>query len=140
MTKISTKTRERVRRRAGNRCEYCQSHQDDTMGWLEIDHIIPRGRGGSNNEDNLCLSCDFCNQHKWAKVDGIDPLSKHRVHLFNPRKQLWKEHFAWSEDGAILVGLTAVGRATVATLQMNDPLAVTVRRKWVRAGYHPPKN
>ena len=61
-----------------------------------------------------------------------------RVPLFDPRRQRWDRHFAWSEDGVEIVGLTACGRATVAALRLNSDLAVTVRRNWLRAGWHPP--
>lgn len=38
-----------------------------------------------------------------------------------------------------MIGLTATGRATIAALKLNNRLAVTVRRNWVRTGWHPPK-
>jgi len=41
MSNISEAVRERVRERAGNRCEYCLSHQNYVMGRLQIDHIQP---------------------------------------------------------------------------------------------------
>lgn len=108
------------------------------MGWLQIDHVTPISRGGSDTEDNLCLACELCNQYKWAKTEGIDPLSGKPVPLFNPRQQRWSDHFVWSSDGAMILGLTASGRATVAALRMNNELAVTVRKNWIQAGWHPP--
>jgi hypothetical protein len=51
--------------------------------------------------------------------------------LFNPRTQAWSDHFQWSQDGAIIVGLTPVGRATVEALRLNNEIAVEVRRNWV---------
>lgn len=138
MTKFSPKVRSRVQERAGNRCEYCRSHQDYILGQLQIDHVVPLAKGGANSEDNLCLACELCNQYKWTKTHGIDPESNQRVTLFNPRQQQWHEHFAWSEDGIEIIGLTPCGRATVATLKLNNMLARTVRRNWVTAGWHPP--
>jgi len=58
--------------------------------------------------------------------------------LFHPRQQKWSEHFAWSEDGTEIMGLTACGRTTVLALRLNNELAVTVRLNWVQAGWHPP--
>ena len=127
-----------VRQRAGNRCEYCLSHQDYIMGWLQVDHIYPLAKGGEDSEDNLCLSCELCNQYKWAKTEELDPESGVNVQLFNPRQQKWKEHFTWTEDGIRIIGLTACGRATVVALKLNNSLAITVRRNWVKAGWHPP--
>lgn len=61
-----------------------------------------------------------------------------RVRLFNPRTQQWSKHFAWSEDGTEIIGITACGRATAIALHLNNNIAVTVRRQWVSAGWHPP--
>ena len=60
------------------------------------------------------------------------------VLLFNPRTQIWAEHFAWSADGRYIVPLTATGRVTVHGLALNDALRVHARALWVQAGYHPP--
>jgi hypothetical protein len=109
------------------------------MGRLQIAHVIPRAKGGSDTEDNLCLACELCNQYKWTKTEGLDPQSGETVVLFNPRQQKWHEHFTWSEDGTEILGFTACGRATVVAFKLNNSIAVTVRRNWVRAGWHPPE-
>ena len=56
MSKLAESIRQKVRERAGNRCEYCLSHQDYVMGWLQIDHVYPVSKGGLDTEDNLCLA------------------------------------------------------------------------------------
>jgi hypothetical protein len=48
------------------------------------------------------------------------------------------DHFRWSSSGLEVEGRTATGRATVSALQINNVLAVMVRRSWVAAGWHPP--
>ena len=63
--------------------------------------------------------------------------SRRRITIFNPRKQRWAEHFVWSDDFTLLVGLTPTGRATVATLQMNQQKMVNLRRLLGLAGLHP---
>lgn len=139
MTNLSEAIREKVRQRAGNRCEYCLSHQDYVMGKLQIDHVKPIAKGGADSEENLCLACELCNQYKWTQTEEVDPQSRETVPLFNPRQQTWCDHFAWSLDGAEIIGLTAYGRATIIALKLNNRLAVTVRRNWVQAGWHPPE-
>lgn len=109
------------------------------MGRLQVDHIIPQARDGPDEDDNLCLACELCNQYKWKKTEGTDPQNGQRVALFNPRQQNWDEYFTWSEDGVEVLGLTPCGRATVDVLKLNNSLARTVRKNWVRAGWHPPK-
>jgi len=138
MTKVNKQIAELVRLRADNRCEYCLSHQDFTMGLLQIDHVWPVAKGGSHDEQNLCLACEMCNEYKWRKTAGVDPITGATVNLFNPRKQRWRDHFRWSEAGDEIVGLTAYGRVTIIELKMNNLIARTVRRHWVQAGWHPP--
>lgn len=133
----SEAVRARVRMEAGDRCGYCLSRQEFVFAPLEIDHIVPTSRGGSDEEDNLWLACRLCNSYKGAQVEAIDPATGSRHPLFNPRTQSWAEHFRWSEDGTTIEGLSACGRATVLALQLNNLLAVTVRRSWVQAGWHP---
>jgi hypothetical protein len=131
--------RDFVVQRADYRCEYCQ-----TPMWLigiphEIDHIIPKAKGGVTTEDNLCLACSSCNGYKHSRIYGIDPETKQEVALFHPRQQDWSQHFTWSETGTHVVGLTPCGRATIEVLRLNHNLIVTTRAIWVSAGYHPPK-
>ena len=130
--------RQRIRQRAGNRCEYCLSHQDYIMGRLQIDHIQPLAKGGANTEDNLCLACELCNQYKWTQTEAIEPESGELVSLFNPRLQKWQEHFTWNQEGTEIIGITSCGRATIVALRFNNNLAVIVRKNWVKAGWHPP--
>ncbi len=70
-----------VRQRAKNRCEYCLCHQDYFMGSLQIDHVYPFVKGGTDAEDNLCLACELCNQHKWTKTEATDPQTRKDVGL-----------------------------------------------------------
>jgi hypothetical protein len=108
------------------------------MGTLEVEHLVPRAKGGSNEEENLWLSCSLCNRHKGSQTSAIDPLTNNAEPLFNPRRDIWSAHFRWTADGVIIEGLTPTGRATIAALKLNSELAVEVRRNWVRAGWHPP--
>jgi HNH endonuclease len=135
---VSETVRQQVRERAGNRCEYCLSHQDYTMGRLQIDHIQPIVKGGADDADNLGLACELCNQSKWKQTEAIDPETQSIVPLFHPRFQVWQDHFEWVADGTRILGLTPEGRATVGALKLNNPLAVRVRSNWVQAGWHPP--
>jgi 5-methylcytosine-specific restriction endonuclease McrA len=101
----------RVRESASDRCGYCLSPQRLVMGTLEVEHLIPRALGGSDEEINLWLSCGLCNRYKGSQIHGIDAANNETVELFNPRAQVWTEHFGWSTDGAYIIGLTSVGRA-----------------------------
>ncbi len=110
------------------------------MARLEIEHIVPLGKGGSDDETNLWLACPLCNGHKSDKTDATDPETGLVVRMFNPRTQVWHDHFCWSEDGLRILGTTPVGRATVRALLLDcDEDAIEVRRYWVMAGWHPPE-
>ncbi len=129
----------RVRSRAENRCGYCLSPQHLVLGWLEIEHLIPKAKRGTDDEENLWLACRLCNNFKGVQTDALDPESGQRVPLVDPRRQRWLDHFRWSNDGATIVGMTPSGRATVIALQLNNMIAVMVRRQWIAAGWHPPR-
>ncbi len=125
----------RVRTAARNRCGYCLSPQHLVMARLETEHIIPVSKNGSNDEFSLWLACPLCNRHKGNKTKAADPETDQTVPLFNPRTQVWSEHFRRSEDGLRIIGQTPTGRATVKILRLSDdPDALEVRSYWVLAG------
>jgi hypothetical protein len=118
-------TRDFVRTRAGNHCEYCFLHREHADLTHHIEHVIARQHGGSDAIGNLALACQRCNLHKGPNLAGIDPLTGETVALFHPRRDQWGDHFQF--DGVRLRGLTAEGRATVALLAMNDARRVELR-------------
>lgn len=135
---IPAELRRRCVERDRRRCAYCCTSQRIIGPVLEVDHIRPRARGGRTEISNLCLACPMCNGHKADRTSATDPESGHVVRLYHPRRDRWTEHFAWTDGGAVVQGMTEIGRATVAALQMNHPEVVTTRRLWVSVGWHPP--
>jgi len=128
----------RVAEDAGHRCGYCLSPEAITGIPLTIEHLIPQSLGGATEVGNLWLACWSCNLSKGARISALDPKSGRSVRLFNPREQVWQEHFAWEDSGIRILGKTAVGRATVEALHLNRPVAMDARRVWIAAGRHPP--
>lgn len=131
--------REQISQDASDRCGYCLSCQEYMPWILEIEHILPKSKGGTDDITNLWLACRSCNLFKGNQTHRHDPLTGRQTKLFNPRQQKWFRHFRWSEDGTLIIGQTVCGRATVIALNLNNLVAVTVRRNWVRAGWHPPQ-
>lgn len=121
-----------VRNRAQSICEYCRLPQVFSAIPFEIDHIIAQKHGGPTQEENLALSCFYCNSRKGPNIAGVDPASGRIVRLYHPRKDRWSRHFEWA--GAVLQGKTATGRATIVVLSMNDPDAVAVREALIDEG------
>jgi hypothetical protein len=136
MSDVSPALHAEVVLRAGNRCEYCRLSQLGQEAAFHIDHVVPRAAGGPTVAGNLALACVSCSLRKWAKQTATDPDSGEEVPLFNPRTQVWAEHFRW--DGERIVPLTSTGRATVAALALNRPLIVAIRQEEAARGRHPP--
>ena len=116
-----------VWRRAGDACEYCRLPQSRSLDQFHIEHIVARQHHGQTTEDNLALACPRCNSGKGPNLAGLDPQTGRRVWLFHPRRHRWRQHFQW--HGSVLIGRTAIGRATIDVLKINDKLAVKLRRQ-----------
>ena len=140
MSRISRKIQAKVRKAAKNRCGYCLLPQEILMGKLEIEHLLPQAIGGTNEEENLWLACRDCNSHNSFKVYVFDDETRQKVKLFNPRTQIWHEHFKFNQDQTKIIGKTVCGRATVIALRMNEDQAVKARLLWVKASWYPPKD
>jgi hypothetical protein len=130
---MDAKTRELVRRRAGDACEYCRIPQEATpLIPFHVEHTIARQHGGGDDESLLCLACDRCNAYKGPNLASVDPDSGAIVPLFNPRQDAWYDHFQLR--GGTVVGLTPTGRATVRLLNMNALRRVHLREEWLDEG------
>jgi hypothetical protein len=135
---INYETKQNVYKRANGCCEYCLSQARYSTQSFSIDHIIPVSKGGNSNFDNLALSCQGCNNHKYNKTTSFDPLSNEDTELFNPRINKWNEHFHWSYDYTQIIGITKIGRATVESLKLNREGLVNLRKILFKEGEHPP--
>jgi hypothetical protein len=136
---IPRAVRRLVRDRAGNRCEYCQHPASHACSPFVCEHVVPRVRGSGDTPPELAWSCPACNSHKYAKTHAFNPQTGRLAPLFNPRRQRWLQHFAWSEDLLLIIGRTATGRATVEALHLNRPALLNLRRALGILGIHPPK-
>jgi hypothetical protein len=126
--------KQQVHERAHECCEYCQTSAENSGQIMQVDHIDP---AGGDRLDNVCLACWNCNNAKRAATQAVDPETRGRVSLFNPRTQVWADHFEWINGATYVHGLTPIGRATVARLRMNRSPIVVARQRWVEGGYHP---
>ena len=136
MSLISASLRRLVIQRADNCCEYCGLSQLGQAATFHVDHVIPVVAGGSTTADNLALACVACSLYKGAKQEIEDPKTGTLVTVFNPRQQVWENHFQWND--VELIGLTAVGRATIDALKLNRSLILAIRSEEKLLGRHPP--
>ncbi len=136
---ISQNLRSQIESLDCKRCCYCLTTEANSGIPMTIDHIQPVSKGGLNAPENLCLACRTCNEYKAVNTEAIDPITGQNVTLFNPRQQIWKEHFQWNNDASQVEGITAIGRASVIALRMNNAVIVATRKRWFAIGWHPPE-
>jgi len=126
---MDEETKRFIRARANERCEYCGIHQRVHPDFtFHIEHIVAKQHGGSDETDNLALSCHLCNSKKGPNLSGLDPDTGLLTRLFDPRTDRWNEHFRIAETGRI-IGVTDVGRTTVHLLDMNSEIRTRIRQE-----------
>lgn len=59
-------TRRNVMLRDGFQCQYCERRGPVSL--LDIDHVIPRSRGGEDSWTNLVTACQPCNRRKGRRT------------------------------------------------------------------------
>lgn len=132
---MHSSTREFVRQRAGQRCEYCR-FSEHAVPYLvfHVDHIIAKQHLDKVSDDPVTLAwaCSECNYHKGPNLASVDPQTLAQVDLFNPRIDSWADHFSLNQG--VIVGLTSKGRATARLLNMNAPRLVRLRREVAEQG------
>ncbi|MBI5714537.1 MAG: HNH endonuclease [Chloroflexi bacterium] len=136
--RVSTQLKKEVVERAKDCCEYCRSQASFATQSFSVEHILPKSKRGKDQLDNLALACQGCNNHKYNKTEGRDPITDDTVSLYHPRNQPWQDHFTWNDDFTLIIGLTSIGRATIETLQLNRAELINLRRVLYTMGEHPP--
>jgi hypothetical protein len=126
--------RDRIWQRAKAKCEYCRIPQQLVKDLKhQVDHVIAEQHRGPTVAENLALACY---KNKGPNISSRDPVTGQTVDLFNPGTDVWSERFRW--EGAILRGLTPIGRATVELLKINAYDRVDLRRSLIEEGLFPP--
>ena len=135
---ISVDLQRKIRKQFHDCCAYCRTAEFLTAMTFEFEHIQPLAVGGETVCENLCFACPSCNRHKGKRQAAPASDSGEIVPFFHPQKQSWTDHFAWSEGGCKVIGLTPIGQVTITALQMNRPALVQLRGMWVKLDEHPP--
>jgi hypothetical protein len=125
-------TRNLVRRRAGERCEYCRMPDGALDLPFHVEHIVAKAHGKDDGLENLAWACARCNLRKGPNLITIDPDSGGHVDLFNPRTMAWRDHFV-VRDFAI-EGVTPIGRGTARLLDMNGEQRLRHRQELIEQG------
>lgn len=127
-----------VKARAESRCEYCQWWAKYCITTFQIDHVLPKAKGGLTVVSNLAYACGACNNFKADRTLGFDDESQIDAPLFNPRTQNWNDHFIWNASYQEIIGTSPTGRVTVRDLKVNRAELMTMRRIFRERGEHPP--
>lgn len=125
VTDIPSALRNLVYERAQGCCECCLISETVSFAKHQIDYVIAEKHGGQTAKENLALSCAICNKYKGSDIASIDNETDSIVPLFNPRADIWSEHFR-IENG-IFIGLTPNARATIRLLQINNVARIEER-------------
>jgi HNH endonuclease len=131
-TYIPTSLRRMIFDQADRCCEYCLQPEIFAFCPHEIDHVIAEKHEGLTIAENLALACKLCNTFKGSDIASIDPLTGEITALYNPRMDVWREHFRLED--AVFIPLTAKARTTVRLLQINRSDRVTERQLWIPSG------
>lgn len=132
---VSDTLSDQVVQRANGICEYCRISIEDTYFGGEIDHIRSLKHNGQTELNNIALACQPCNRNKGSDLGSIPPNSNNLVRFFNPRTDVWSEHFRVNSDAEI-EALTEIGQVTVSIFGFNDLERVAERQGLIEIGHY----
>jgi hypothetical protein len=136
-TYVPVDLRRLVARRADFLCEYCLIHESDTFFGCEVDHILSEKHGGPTQEHNLSYACLFCNRAKGSDIASLSPDSGSLVRFFNPRIDLWADHFELDSEGIVITPRAEIGEATVRIFGFNRAERLLERSALKLVGRYP---
>jgi hypothetical protein len=130
---ISIHIKNQVILRSESKCEYCLLPEKVSFYNFHIDHIRPLKHGGSSDTDNLAYCCPDCNHFKGTDIGSFEN-EDIIVRFFNPRKDIWQDHFEIT-DGSI-IGKTDVGNVTARIFKFNEIDRLIFRKELIRLGHY----
>jgi HNH endonuclease len=130
MRYITKQLKDLVTKRAFEKCEYCLINLKFSYFPFHIEHIISLKHGGNSTPENLALACPICNLNKGTDLGTI--LNTHElIRFFNPRTDIWNEHFELDGSGQISP-ITEIGNATLKIFKMNHPESQIERKELIK--------
>lgn len=130
---IPGRMRSEVRLRSDGLCEYCLLRELDLGRTFHLDHVIAEKHSGPTDDHNLSNCCPDCNRRKGSDIATI--VDGEVVRLFNPRIDVWSEHF--HIDGAFIRARSPIGQGTIRLLGLNDRYRLAIRRALIAEGRFP---
>lgn len=136
MSYIPEKIRNQAWLRASGCCEYCLLHYESAFFTHEIDHIISLKHKGKNILINFALACYYCNRNKGTDIGSI--YKDEFIRFFNPRKDIWHEHFELDKPTATIHALSPIGEVTATIFGFNHIDRIIERQILIAANKYPP--
>jgi hypothetical protein len=136
-TYVSADLRRLVVARAESLCEYCLVHADDAFFGCEVDHVVSEKHGGLTTADNLAFACLPCNRRKGSDIGSVAEGTGALTRFYNPRTDVWLEHFSYDEDGSVIRPLSEIGEVTARIFGFNQPEQVLERESLRTGGRYP---
>ena len=108
-------------------CQYCGASAPDVL--LEVDHIKPVSKGGTNEMLNLITACRDCNRGKTNKTlsdDSAVKAQKRQLDMMQERREQlkmmleWKSELFEEEETEIDAIDDFIGRMTNGSRQLTD--------------------
>jgi HNH endonuclease len=130
---IPIKLRKLVAERANHACEYCRLPQGASFFVFQIEHILSKKHGGTNDIQNLAYSCPICNRNKGTDLGTLVGNPPILTRFFHPRNDIWEKHFTIDTSGEIIAN-TEIAKATIKGLDLNNVESVIERKKLIQAG------
>jgi HNH endonuclease len=122
---ISKFLKEKVAKRARFQCEYCLISEEVSFYIFHIEHIKSVKHGGLSILQNLAYCCPDCNYFKGTDLGTFDAGDTYLVRFFNPRLDVWQEHFDFQNGG--IYGKTEIGIATERIFKFNNSCYAALR-------------
>mgnify|MGYP005873117927 CR=1 FL=1 len=135
-TLFEYEVREYLLEKFGRKCVYCGAENVP----LNIDHVVPKARGGSNRISNLVLSCVNCNQKKDSQP--VEVFLKNRPEVLDRIKRRLKTSLAhsatvnatrWSLFNALKVFGLPVETGSGALTKLNRHTFGVPKEHWLDA-------
>ena len=127
---IPEELRRLVSIRANYRCEYCRLRELYSFFSFQMEHIVSLKHGGKTVAENLALACQICNNNKGSDIATFLNNISEPIRFFNPRTDVWKEHFEADASGLILPK-TNIGEGTIKILNLNHFESIIERKEMI---------
>lgn len=82
-----SRTRQRLYKKFKQQCFFCQ--EEILYSQATIDHLVPRSKGGTDDETNLVLACRTCNIDKGSELD-LDRVQFRKLDIFTHIRELFQ--------------------------------------------------